>query len=91
MSQTLNVRVNLSRILKDKVYEGKSGKLVDLTLYVNDEPDQYGNDVSVMMSQTKEERESKAPKQYIGNGKTLDLILGKKNAQEAVVDDGLDF
>jgi hypothetical protein len=91
MSQTLNVRVNLSRILKDKVYEGKSGKLVDLTLYVNDEPDQYGNDVSVMMSQTKEERESKAPKQYIGNGKTLDLILGKKNTQEAVVDDGLDF
>lgn len=38
---------------------------------VNDEKDQYGNDVSVQNSQTKEERESGAAKVYLGNGKIV--------------------
>lgn len=82
MSQTLNVRVNLSKILKDKVYQGKTGKFIDLNIYVNDEPSQYGDNVSIALAQTKEEREAKTPRQYIGNGKTLDLMLAQRNQEQ---------
>lgn len=90
MSKTLNLNLNLSKILKDKIYESKSGtKHVQLTVYVNDQPDQYGNDCSVILSQTQEERQQKV-KHYVGNGKTLDLIMASKK-EEVTSDDGLDF
>lgn len=42
-----------------------------ITISVNDKVDNYGNNVSAWIAQTKEERESKAPKKYIGNGKVV--------------------
>lgn len=89
MSRTLNLNLNLSKILKEKIYEGKTGKFISLTVYVNDQADQYGNDCSIILSQTEDERKNKI-KHYVGNGKSLDLILASKS--EAVAsDDGLDF
>lgn len=38
---------------------------------INDKTDQYGNNVSIYESQTKEERDAKAKKKYIANGKVL--------------------
>ena len=31
----------------------------------------YGNNASIMISQTQEEREAKKPRTYIGNGKVV--------------------
>lgn len=39
------------------------------TMSINDTQDNYGNNASVFVTQTKEEREAKAKKVYIGNGK----------------------
>lgn len=39
------------------------------TMSINDKQDDYGNNASVWIAQTKEERESKQPKKYVGNGK----------------------
>lgn len=89
MSKTLNLNLNLSKILKEKIYEGKTGKFIQLTVYVNDEADQYGNNCSIILSQTQEERQQKI-KHYVGSGKTLDLILASKK-EEVTSDDGLDF
>lgn len=38
---------------------------------INDKTDQYGNNVSIYESQTKEERYAKAKKKYIANGKVI--------------------
>ena len=38
---------------------------------INDKTDQYGNNVSIYESQTKEEREAKATRKYLANGKVL--------------------
>jgi len=46
-------------------------KYQDITITVFDEPDKYGNNCSITISQTKEERESKAEKTYLGNGKVV--------------------
>jgi hypothetical protein len=42
-----------------------------ITISVNEKVDNYGNNVSAWITQTKEERESKAPRTYVGNGKVV--------------------
>jgi hypothetical protein len=60
----------LSDIPKEKITEAKNGKkYLNLTLWVNDTPDQYGNIGSIQVSQTKEQRDAQEKKQYIGNFK----------------------
>ena len=43
----------------------------NFTLSVNDQTNDFGQNVSAYDSQTKEEREAKKLKQYIGNGKVV--------------------
>ena len=48
---------------------GKNGKVyVNITQWLNDEADQYGNDASFQLNSSKEKRETEG-KVYIGNGK----------------------
>lgn len=46
-----------------------SGIYDKYTLSINDKQDDYGNNVSVFVQQSKEEREAKTPKKFVGNGK----------------------
>ena len=46
-------------------------KVIELTLSINDEAKQYDQNISAYVAQTKEEREAKKPKFYVGNGKTF--------------------
>ena len=39
------------------------------TASINDELDKYGNNVAITLQQTKEQREAKEKKVYVGNGK----------------------
>ena len=48
----------------------KNGKVyANFCIDEKKEPDQYGNTHSVWISQTKEERQAKAEKKYVGSGK----------------------
>jgi hypothetical protein len=40
----------------------KKGKYLPITITLNDEPDQFGNQGPIVVAQSKEERESKAAK-----------------------------
>jgi hypothetical protein len=42
-----------------------------VTITINDEVDKFGNNASIFESQSKEEREAKTPKNYLGNGKVI--------------------
>ena len=44
---------------------------ISLQIGINDETNQWGQNVSVSVSQTKEEREAKKDKYYVGNGKVF--------------------
>jgi hypothetical protein len=57
-------------ISKDKIQFNEKG-WANVTLYVNDETNQYGQNVSAAMEQTKEQREAKDPKNYVGNGRVV--------------------
>ena len=63
--------INLSSIPKDKIIEGKKGKYLPITITLNDEVDQFGNQGPVVVEQTKEERDAKVAKTYLGNVKVV--------------------
>jgi len=47
------------------------GTWKNVTIAINDETDQYGNNVSVWEQQTKEQREANEKRNYCGNGKVF--------------------
>ena len=75
MSKLLSGSINLSKIDKTKIIStDKNGnplengsKFLNIVVWINDEPDQYGNNASIQISQSKEERESGVKSIYIGN------------------------
>ena len=71
MSKLISLKVNLDKVDKSKLYKGSKGTYLDLDVWINDEPDNYGNDASASLNLSKEERESGAKKVYVGNGKKL--------------------
>jgi hypothetical protein len=71
MSKLISIKIDVTKIDKARLFKGEKGTYLDADLWINDEPDQYGNDGSISMSQTKEEREAKIAKIYIGKGKKV--------------------
>ena len=67
MASIIKCSINLTNIDKSKVIEGKKGKYLPITITLNDEVDQFGNQGPVVIAQTKEEREAKVAKTYLGN------------------------
>lgn len=83
----INASIDLNKIDKTKIVTtDKNGqpfkngaKYYNITIFVNDQPDQFGNDSSIAANQSKEEREAGDKRVYLGNGK----IVGGKPAAPA--------
>ena len=71
MASILKTSINLNAIPKDKIINGKKGKDLPITITVNDDLDQFGNQGPVCVDQTKEERDAKEAKTYLGNVKVV--------------------
>lgn len=60
----------LTDIPEDKITTSSNGKkYVNIVVDQRKEKDQYDNTHTVYMSQSKDERQAKVPKKYVGNGK----------------------
>lgn len=90
MGKLLGISIDVTKIDKTKI---KDGKYLNLTVSLNDEPNQYGQDVALWHEQTKEEREAKVQRVFLGNGKTLWSSEGQtaKAQASASNDDDLPF
>jgi len=64
MNRLINAKINVSKIDKTKLFKGTKGTYLDLAIWVNETPDQFGNDISIEQSVKKGE-----PKIYLGEGK----------------------
>ena len=51
--------------------QGKDAEGVKLTISLSDQTNNYGQNVSVYVAQTKEQRDAKTPLFYVANGKTF--------------------
>lgn len=76
-------------------------KGIAFTIDVRDEVDQYGNNVRAWVSQSKEDREAKKDRFWVGNGKSFwtdgnlslakDLTEGSTQSSAVASEDGLPF
>lgn len=68
MSKLMTGSICVSDIPKEKIWTAKSGKrYVSIKMWINDDPDQYGNHASVQVAQSKDEIDQKLKAVYIGN------------------------
>ena len=92
MSTLINASIRVDKLPKEKFIKGKDGAVYyNLTISIQDES-RYGNNVGIFDSQTKEEREAKKSRKYLGNGKVVwtdgSVILAEKEeeTEEVVVE-----
>ena len=64
MSRLITAKIDVKKIDKAKLYKGERGTYLNLTIWINDTPDQYGNDISIQQRTGKDD-----PKIYLGEGK----------------------
>ena len=64
MNRLINAKINVSKIDKTKLFKGAKGTYLDLAIWVNETPDQFGNDISIEQRTGKDEK-----KIYLGEGK----------------------
>lgn len=96
MSATLVASIDVNKIPKEKLVKGEKGTYIDLVMFVSDTPNQYGKNVSVAVSQSKEERQTGSETVWLGSGKVLatDGVIAKADAEPAMANastDGLPF
>jgi hypothetical protein len=65
MSTIISLGIN-----KEKIQFNDKG-WANISVFINDETNVYGQNVSAALDQTKEQRDAKEPKQYIANGKVV--------------------
>ena len=82
MSKLLSLSIDVTKINKSELITGEKGTYLNLTISLNDEADKFGNTVSAWQSQTKEQREAKANRTFLGNGKVIFDSEGRQQAPQ---------
>lgn len=81
MSLQCNLSICLSDIPKDRLRKSNNGKIyASLDLAVRKEPDQWGRDLKVWITQTQADREARQNKIYVGSGKIVIFELQQGQA-----------
>ena len=70
-TKLIALSIDVTKIDKDRLFVGKKGTYLNLMVEVRDEPDRFGNHASAWEGQTKEERQAKADRTFLGDGKVV--------------------
>jgi len=82
----INLGITLSDIPKSKIINHSNGKkYLNVTVTAMKQADEYGNTHTVYVQQSKEEREAKADRIYLGKGKMF--VFGNKQVSAPVSDE----
>jgi len=71
-------KINLSKIDKTRLFKGTKGVYLDIAVWFSEEPDKYGNNLSIQQSTKKDES-----KIYLGEAK---FFIPKEEPKSAKVD-----
>lgn len=71
MAVIANLSIDLSKIDKSRVVTKGSSKYLNLDVVIRDEINQYNQNVGAYHTQSKDEREAKEKKHYVGNGRVV--------------------
>jgi hypothetical protein len=73
---------DLDKLDPSVLIQGKTAVYIPLAIYVDDKLDKFGNNVSVQLAQSQDDRAAKKPKVYLGNGKVVYVGDMPKTAKE---------
>lgn len=65
----LNLKIDVTKIDKSKLFKGQKGTYLDAQVFVDLNPDQYGNNGMITQALSKEERDAGNKGAILGNGK----------------------
>lgn len=69
MAEIINASIDISQFTASEIIAGKNGaKYINVSIMINDTANQWGKNVSLSKPQTKEERQAKARKVFVGQG-----------------------
>ena len=71
MSKLIAIKIDVSKIDKERLFQGKKGSYLDATVFLNDEEGQYGDNGMITQSVSKEEREAGIKGNILGNVRIL--------------------
>jgi hypothetical protein len=80
MSKLINAKIDVKKINKDLLFKGEKGTYLDLSIWINDNPDKYGNDISIEQRTAKGET-----KIYLGNGKFYQAKAKQSETREDIM------
>ena len=91
MSSLINASIKASELKKidqNKIIKGEKDKYIPVTISIDDKSTQYGQNVSIFIQQTKEERDDpKTERHYLGNGSVIwtdgNIVKGQKGDGQA--------
>lgn len=63
--------IDVTKIDKSRLYKGKKGTYLKVSIFLKDQPDQYDNDGFIKEEPTKEERERGVNTTILGNVKVV--------------------
>ena len=93
----IKCKINVSKIDKSKMFVGKQGTYLDITLLENKNgPDEYGNHFMVVQDVSKEDRQAGVKGAILGNAKKLEpsgqgATQKARQSPPAATDDGSDI
>ena len=92
----VSIRVDVTKIDKERLYKGEKGTYLDLTTFVDTaEQDQYENNGFISQSVDKEEREKGVQTPILGNVKVFYTDGSEQpstpQAKQAVIDEDIPF
>lgn len=67
----IKIKLDVSKIDKERLFKGDKGTYLDATLFLNEEPDRYGNYGMITQDVSKEERQSGIKGAILGNVKVI--------------------
>jgi len=67
----MNAQIKINQVPKEKYYKGKKGTYLNVVVTAYENPDNFGQNVTITEPQSQEEREAKKPKNYWGNGNVV--------------------
>ena len=96
MKVGVSVRIDVTKIDKERLYKGEKGTYLDLTTFVDTaEQDQYENNGFISQSVDKEEREKGVQTPILGNVKVFYTDGSEQpstpQAKQAVIDEDIPF
>lgn len=80
----ISIKINVSKIDESRIFEGKKGKYIDLTTFIDtSSEDEYGNHGFISQSVSKEEREKDVRTPILGNVKVFYNDSGAKPKEKS--------